>query len=224
MRKKFLFVVVTLLITLGLNAQVKVDRGNQNYSQRSERLKTSKKSSQLAIRYGVKAGVNLSTMSNSMEFNPGFGMGIGFRAGVMANFHWGQRTANSLPGTGWIGLQPELMYSYQTVKSDGGDLKMNYIQLPVMIKIYPMSRLGIEVGPEFNYMISTSPKTMNVAGTNITTGDCTGFNIGAGVGVSYELKMGLMIGARYSLGFTDLGKNLKWKNNGNVQVTLGWLF
>lgn len=224
MRKFFLLVVLGLLLGLGLNAQVKVDRGNQNYSQRTERTTSPRKSSQLSIKYGVKAGVNMSTMSNGMSFDPGFGMGIGFRAGVMANFHWGQRTANSLPGTGWIGLQPELMYSYQTVKSDGGDIKMNYIQLPVMLKVYPISRLGVEVGPEFNYLMSTSPEELLVGGTNIKLGDCAGFNLGAGLGVSYEFKMGLIIGARYSLGFTELSKNLKWKNNGNVQITCGWLF
>ena len=224
MTKKVLFTVLVLLIALGINAQVKVDRGYGNGDQRMERVKTQRKSSQLSIKYGVKAGVNLSTMSNGMEFEPGFGMGAGFRIGAVANFHWGQRTANSLPGTGWIGLQPELIYSYQSVKSDGGNINMNYIQVPVMLKIYPLAALSVEVGPEFNYLISTSPKEMTVDGATINVGDCKGFNMGVGIGAAYEFRMGLMAGARYSLGFTDMAKNLKWKNNGNVQVTLGWLF
>lgn len=224
MRKKLLFMVMGLLLTFGLHAQVKVDRGNQDHSQRTERTKTSKKSSQLSIKYVVKAGVNMSTMSNGMEFDPGFGMGVGFRAGVMANFHWGQRTANSLPGTGWFGLQPELMYSYQTVKSDGGDIKMNYLQLPVMLKIYPLSALSVEVGPEFNCLISTSPDRMEFDEATVSLGNCRGFNVGAGLGIGYEFRPGLLVGARYSLGFTDMAENLKWKNNGNVQVTVGWLF
>ena len=163
-------------------------------------------------------------MSNGMDFDPGFGMGIGYRAGVMANFHFGQRSINSLPGTGLFGVQPELMYSYQSVKSNEGDIKMSYIQLPIMLKVYPTSALSIEVGPEFNYLIATSPDTMVFDYANISVGDCKGFNIGAGVGLSYELRMGLVVGARYSLGFTDMAKNLKWKNNGNIQVTVGWLF
>ncbi|MDE7419384.1 MAG: PorT family protein [Muribaculaceae bacterium] len=219
MRKKFLFAVLGLMTAVGLNAQVKVDRGNDN-GQRS----TQRKSSQLAIKYGVKAGVNLSSMSNGMDFDPGFGMGIGYRAGVMANFHFGQRSINSLPGTGLFGVQPELMYSYQSVKSDEGDIKMSYIQLPIMLKVYPTSALSIEVGPEFNYLISTSPDTMVFDDATISVGNCKGFNIGAGAGLAYELRMGLVVGARYSLGFTDMAKNLKWKNNGNIQVTVGWLF
>lgn len=224
MTKRFLFIALALFIVLAADAQVKVDRGYGNGAQRTERVKTQRKGSQLSIKYGVKAGVNLSTMSNDMAFDPGFGMGTGFRVGAVANFHWGQRTANSLPGTGWFGLQPELMYSRQSVKSNGGNIDMNYIQLPVMLKIYPLAAFSVEVGPEFNYLLSTSPKDITVDGATVNVGNCKGFNMGVGVGAAYEFRMGLMVGARYSLGFTDMAKNLKWKNNGNIQITLGWLF
>lgn len=223
--KRILSIVMALILFIGASAQVKVDRGYGNNNQDdNKRPKIERKGSQLAIKYGVKAGVNMSTMSNDMEFNPKFGMGVGFRVGAMANFHWGQRTANSLPGTGWFGLQPEIMYSYQSVKTDGGNLNMNYIQFPVMLKIYPLAPLSVEVGPEFNYLIAASPKVLTVDGATIKAGDCSGFNMGFGIGAAYELEMGLTFGARYSLGFTDMAKNLKWKNNGNIQMTVGWLF
>ena len=221
--RRLLSSVIALILFIGASAQVKVNRGYGN-NQDNNRPKIERRGSQLAIKYGIKAGVNMSTMSNSMEFNPNFGMGVGFRVGAMANFHWGQRTANSLPGTGWFGLQPEVMYSYQSVKTDGGNLNMSYIQVPVMLKVYPLAALSVEVGPEFNYLINTSPKDLTVDGATIKTGDCKGFNMGAGVGVAYELEMGLTLGARYSMGFTNMAKNLKWKNNGNIQVTVGWLF
>lgn len=101
---------------------------------------------------------------------------------------------------------------------------MHYLQLPVMVRIYPLPTLGIEVGPEFNYLITTSPKKLNLNGASLKIGDCNGFNLGIGAGIVYEFRMGLIFGARYSFGFTDLGKNLKWKNNGNTQITVGWLF
>lgn len=224
MSRNFLFVILGLLLAFGADAQVKVDRGYDDGGQRTERVKTQRKGSQLAIKYGVKAGVNFSTMANNMEFEPGFGMGAGFRIGAMANFHWGQRTENSLPGTGWFGLQPELVYSYQSVKCDDRNISMSYIQLPVMLKIYPLAALSIEVGPEFNYLISTSPETVTVDGATVKVGDCNGFNMGVGIGAAYEFSLGLVVGARYSIGFTDMAQNLKWKNNGNVQVSVGWLF
>ncbi len=79
MRKKFLFAVLGLMTAVGLNAQVKVERGYDDKNQRPERMLSPRKSSQLAIKYGVKDGGNISSMSNKMKFDPGIGMGVGFR-------------------------------------------------------------------------------------------------------------------------------------------------
>lgn len=222
MKAKNLMLCIGLMLAVNMFAQVKVDRGYGNQSQ--AKVKSEKRGAALAIKYGVKVGVNMSSMSNDMTFDPGFSMGTGFRVGALMNLHWGQRTISSRQGTGLWGLQPEVVFSNQVVKSDGGNIKLNYIQVPVMLKIYPTSALSLEIGPEFSYLISTSPESINVGDANVKIGDCKGFNCGAGVGASYEFEMGLVVGARYSMGFTELGENLKWKNNGNIQVTVGWLF
>ena len=218
--KKAFILAIGLLLSLGSAvAQVKVDRGfvEKKASQVRQR-------SALAIKYGVKAGANLSGMSNDMTFDPDFSMGTGFHVGALVNFHWGQRTASSLPGTGLWGLQPELLFSNNVIKSKGGDIKLNYVKVPVMLKVYPLSALSIEIGPEFSYLISSSPETVDLDDATVKVGDCKGFNFGAGVGAAYEFDFGLMIGARYSMNFTDLGKNLMWKNNSNIQISAGWLF
>jgi hypothetical protein len=175
------------------------------------------------MKYGIKAGVNMTSMSNDMAFDPNFGMGVGFRAGGFLNMRWGQRTENSLPGTGLWGFQPEIMYSNQAAKTDAGDVKMNYIAVPLLLKIYPTTALSFEVGPEFSYLISTSPSTIAVDGAEVKVGDCKGLNIGVAAGLAYDFEMGLTIGARYTYGFTDMAKNLKWKNS-NIQITVGWMF
>lgn len=226
MRKKIFLLSLALMLSLGVFSQVRVNRdyGTENNSSRNESRLEKKHESTLAIKYGVKTGVNMSSMSNDMSFDPGFSMGMGFRVGALVNLHWGKRTANSLNGTGLWGLQPEIIYSNQVVKSDGGNVKMNYVQVPIMLKIYPISALSFEIGPEFSYLLSTSPDVMAADGAELSVGDCKGLMMGAGAGIAYELDFGLAIGARYSLGFTDMAKNLKWKNNGNIQVTIGWLF
>ena len=224
MKKKLIFALgLFLALSTSALAQVKVDRGTGSKGTESVSSKN-RHGSALSIKYGVKAGVNLSNMSNDMTCDPGFSMGTGFQVGALVNFHWGQRTESSLPGTGLWGLQPEIMFSNQVIKSDGGDVKLNYIKVPVMLKVYPLSRLSVEVGPEFSYLISSSPKTLKYEDATVKFEDCKGFNFGAGVGAAYEFDFGLMVGARYSMGFTDLGKNLKWKNNSNIQITAGWLF
>lgn len=225
MKKNIFLLLLGLALSMGAFAQVKVDRGygNQN-AENSSKANSDRRRSALAIKYGVKAGINMSNMSEDMSFDPHFSMGMGFRVGALVNFHWGQRTASSLPGTGLWGLQPEVVFSNQTVKSNAGDVKLNYIQVPIMLKVYPVSALSVEVGPEFSYLISSSPKSMTTDDAELSLGDCKGFNFGAGVGATYEFDFGLMVGGRYSFGFTDLAKNLKWKNNSNIQVTVGWLF
>lgn len=223
--KKKLIIALGLFVALSTSAlaQVKVDRGTGSKGTETVSFKN-RHGSALSMKYGVKAGVNLSNMSNDMTFDPGFSMGTGFQVGAFVNLHWGQRTESSLPGTGLWGLQPEILFSNQVIKSDGGDVKLNYIKVPVMLKVYPLSRLSVEVGPEFSYLISASPESLNVDGATVKVEDCKGFNFGAGIGAAYEFNFGLMVGARYSMGFSDLGKNLKWKNNSNIQISAGWLF
>lgn len=214
------------MIALGVqmaNAQVVVQRDYPNNQVQKQAGENDEHVSTFAYKFGVKAGVNLSNMSNGMDFNPDFKMGAGFRVGGFVNLRWGQRTENSLPGTGWFGLQPEVMYSMQQVGTADESLKLNIIQVPVMVKIYPTTQLSIEVGPEFSYIISTSPDEMIFDGAQIKAGDVKGLTMGIGAGLSYDFDMGLTVGARYSYGFNKMAKNLDWKAS-NIQVTVGWLF
>ena len=215
-------VCIVALTTMSAMAQVTVNRGNYS-SQQQEETSFSDKGSGFLMKYGVKAGLNMTSMSNDMAFDPGFGMGVGFRVGGFLNMRWGYRTENSSKGTGLWGFQPELVYSNQAVKTDAGDVKMNYIAVPLLLKVYPTTALSIEVGPELSYLISTSPSTMAVDGAEIKVGDCKGMNVGLAAGLAYDFEMGLTVGARYTYGFTDMAKNLKWKNS-NIQVTVGWMF
>ena len=222
MVKKIIMVCIVALTTMSATAQVTVNRGNYSSQQQNE-TSFSDKGSGFLMKYGVKAGLNMTSMSNDMAFDPGFGMGVGFRVGGFLNMRWGYRTENSSKGTGLWGFQPGLMYSNQAVKTDAGDVKMNYIAVPLLLKVYPTTAFSIEVGPELSYLISASPSTMAVDGAEIKVGDCKGMNIGLAAGLAYDFEMGLTVGARYTYGFTDMAKNLKWKNS-NIQITVGWMF
>lgn len=222
MIKKIIMVCIVALSTMSAMSQVTVNRGIYGTQQQKE-TSFSDRDSGFLMKYGIKAGLNMTSMSNDMAFDPGFGMGVGFRVGGFLNMRWGYRTENSSKGTGLWGFQPELVYSNEAVKTDAGDVKMNYIAVPLLLKVYPNTALSIEVGPEFSYFMSTSPSTMAVDGAEIKLGDCKGMNVGLAAGLAYDFEEGLTVGARYTYGFTDMAKNLKWKNN-NFQVTIGWMF
>ena len=113
MIKKICFVAMMALGVQMASAQIDVQRdyvpGNQNNNfvqDNDEHVNT------FVCKFGIKAGVNLSSMSNNVDgIEPNFSMGVGFRIGGVANLRWGQRTVNSLPGTGLFGLQPEILFS-----------------------------------------------------------------------------------------------------------------
>lgn len=223
MFKKFFLFCIGVVTTMSAMAQVTVVRGDYTEPQHKDVSFSESQSSAFVMKYGVKAGLDLTAMSNGMSFDPGFGMGVGFHVGGMLNMRWGQRTENSLPGTGLWGFQPEIMYSNLGVSTENGNIRMNYIAVPLLLKIYPTTSFSIEIGPEFSYLISTSPSTIAVGGAEVKVGDCKGLNIGLAAGLSYDFEAGPTVGVRYTYGFTDMAKNLKWKNS-NIQITFGWMF
>lgn len=223
MIKKICFSAIMALCVQMANAQVNVQRDYVPDNGKPTKEKVEHENT-FVYKFGVKAGINLSNLSNNLEgIEPGFSMGTGFRVGGLVNLRWGQRTENSLPGTGWFGLQPEILFSSMQVKNDAENIKFQTIQLPIMVKVYPTAQFSIEAGPEFTYIMSTSPDELSFDGTQIKTGDIKGLNIGVGAGLAYDFDMGLTIGARYSYGFNKLANNLDWKNS-NIQITVGWLF
>lgn len=225
MIKKFCFTAIMALCVQMASAQVNVQRDYVPDNQNTKSLKENvEKENTFVCKFGVKAGVNLSNLSNNLDgVDPGFGMGVGFRIGAIANLRWGQRTENSLPGTGLFGIQPEVLFSSMQVKSDVENIKFQTIQVPIMLKVYPTAQFSIEVGPEFSYFMSTSPDQIDFNGTTIKTGDIKGLTFGLGGGLAYDFDMGLTVGARYSYGFNKMAKNIDWKNS-NIQITVGWLF
>lgn len=180
-------------------------------------------SSTLMIKYGAKAGLNLSTMANEMSFDPLFGLGTGVRVGAFINIRWGQRTENSLPGTGYWGFQPEIVYSMQNVDSKHSLIRLNYFMLPLMLKYYSTTSLSFEAGPEISYLFEAAPESFAYDGAEVPVGDISGLGVGLSAGVSYDTEIGFTTGLRYTHGLVDLAKNLRWKNH-NIQVTVGWMF
>lgn len=175
--------------------------------------------------FGLKAGVNLSNISNgqaNLDFSPS--MNTGFHIGAVANLHFGYRNEGSPVGTGLFGLQPELLFSMQGFDVDGEKVNFSYLTLPIMAKLYIVNGFNIEAGPYFGYMLSASPNSTVIDGTQIDISVLKGgFDVGAGVGLGYETKLGLTVGARYNIGFSDVAENIQWKNN-VFAISVGWLF
>lgn len=195
----------------------------------------------LSFNLGIKGGVNLSNISNNQEninFSPE--MLPGFNAGLFANIHFGYRNEGSAVGTGWFGLQPEILFSRQgfTLNEESVNIindntyitsivdaiTLNYVTLPILLKLYLTKQLNIEAGPYFSYLIGVTPSLTKIDGAEITLSDLVGTkDAGIALGLGYETKVGLTINARFNLGLSDVASNLAWKNQ-VAAISLGYMF
>lgn len=132
-----------------------------------------------------------------------------FNAGIYAK----------LPLTDAIAIQPELLYSrkgaelvYDNVFAEGtAKFKLNYIELPILLKFNLTDNFNIHAGPYFAYLIDAQVTNETDDGTfdfedNYDNDDFNKFDYGlsAGVGLDFE---SIGIGVRYNYGLQTVGKD-----------------
>jgi hypothetical protein len=215
--KKILILVTVLALTIGATAQEK------------------------PFTYGVKAGLSLSQLSSgSAEYtwgsfdNDATDMLAGFFVSAHFNYSFGQ----------FFGIQPELSFSMQGGKESWESLiweeeygggkttqtsRYNYINIPVLFEVKPITNLSIFVGPQIGFNIYKST-TWKSEGWNETISgsdfdDYLGqidrkFNsvdFAAVVGLQYAILGKYLISARYNIGFsTVIGSDID-----NVSISGG---
>lgn len=154
--------------------------------------------------FGVKGGVNFSNMYTE-DVNDNNVL-TSFNAGIYA----------TLPITSFIAIQPEVLYSrkgseltYDNAFATGtAQFKLNYIEVPILVKANLTKNLNIHAGPYFAYLVDAQIKnesdTFNFE-DNLDNDDFNKFDAGisAGIGLDFE---SIGIGARYNYGLTTVGK------------------
>ena len=132
--KKLLFLAAILMMAMSANAQVTFaeDESSQQEDEFANVGFVDKRKNVVSL--GVKAGVNFSTMSKYDDADLGLKGGIGFEGGLVIAARFGKRTQGSDPGTGLIGLQIEPSYVQHTIGTDKDDIKLSYLEVPVLLK------------------------------------------------------------------------------------------
>lgn len=129
--RTFLLTLVSLVMLTGLRAQ----QDERSY-------------------FGIKAGVNLSNIRSANHFTDGdlLNTKTGLAGGLF--YHVGLTKA--------ISLQPELLYSQMGSKFDegtsatlntSGQVNLNYLSLPILIRVSPLKWLGLYAGPQLDYYL-----------------------------------------------------------------------
>ena len=164
------------------------------------------------VKFGAKAGLNLSSLANA----EGAKTQVGFHLGGYATISVSDKFA----------VQPELLYSAQGAKFEGGSLNLSYINIPVMAKFNVADKFNLEVGPQIGLLMSATAKS-SAGSLDVKEGYKTmdfGLNFGAG----YDVAENINVGLRYCLGLSQLEKELASgetaTKNTNIQLSLGYRF
>ena len=161
---------------------------------------------------GVKAGANISNFTGASN-------AADVKAKTLVGFHGGGFV--SLFVGDIFAVQPEVLFSTQGAKIENTvgstDYKLDYINIPVMLKLRSPGGFFVEAGPQIGFKVHETKY-----GTSEDFAKSTDFSIAGGLG--YHSSIGLGIGARYTAGISKLGNvssssTPDWKN-GVIQISL----
>lgn len=194
---KTIYITIALMITsiISFNAQ---DRKNKSTA-------------------GIKGGYNLSSVSfdGTSETDKLHGFHIGFYGESYIGNH--------------LSIQPEILYSQQGYKiidnSGTYTQKLDYLNVPLMLKLYPVKSFFLEAGPQIGFSISHK-ETFDAGFVLYDTNEefePSNFDWGVNVGAGFKSDAGVSLGARYHLGQSDIYDNDKPKNR-IIQIYLAFEF
>ena len=159
---------------------------------------------------GIKGGTNMLKIDN-VSFKDQFN--YGYNLGGFAEINFNKR----------IGIQPEVLWAQNTYKtaSNVGEVipgaisdlkvKLNYLQIPILLNIKPSKLFTFQVGPQFGVLIDENQSFLQNGQNAFKKGD---FAMLAGA----QLNLGpIKAGGRYVVGLndlSDLGNSSDWKSRG----------
>lgn len=171
---------------------------------------------------GIKGGANMNKVdgkSFTQEFS------YGSHLGGFAEIGFGNR----------FGIQPEVLFNQYTTKVDSsfnviykdlfnnaknGNIKLNYLSIPVLLTYKVIGPLSIQAGPQFGILIDQDKTLLENGGQAFKNGD---FSLIAGA----QLKIAaLRVSGRYAIGLNninDIDNRDQWKNQ-VLQLSVGIAF
>ncbi|WP_297333282.1 porin family protein [Flavobacterium sp.] len=177
----------------------------------------------LSPRFGVKGGVNFATVTGDDFDSPD----------SRTSFHVG--VLGEMPLTEMFSIQAEVLYSGQGFDADieGSDgdkaeYQLDYINVPILAKVYVLDGLSLEVGPQFSFVVNeefdfnpnSNDGDIDLEGT---PAEAESFEFGVAAGLTFETSMGLFATGRYNMGLTDIIEDIDAKNS-VFQIGIGYKF
>lgn len=162
---------------------------------------------------GVKAGLNLANQTfsgNGYTTSPSFlpGLHAGAYATIMFSEHFG--------------LQPEVLYSGQGAKSGDQKYKVNYVNIPVLVRYSINDMWSLHAGPQFGVL--TSAKFTAGSNEQDMKDQVKGSDLGIAAGVGVDLPMKLNFSFRFVQGLSNINdtESTVTQKNYNLQFSVGY--
>jgi hypothetical protein len=175
--------------------------------------------SQASVAVGIKGGLNFSNIDVSQSAGVNYNNRTGYHFGAFTLLKFGK-----------IGLQPEILFSrqgsqYKIVATDF-EANFDYINIPIILKLYTIAGINIQVGPQIGFLSSAQAKE-TIGGITTTTDvksliKSNDFSLALGLG--WDLPFGLTIDARYNLGLSKINDSVGSLDTRNqvIQVSAGY--
>lgn len=171
------------------------------------------------IKFGVKAGLNISNVTGDYQNEFDAKSLIGLQIGGFAEIGISDKLA----------FQPELLYSMQGAKTEFSEsfegfsasgestLKLNYLNVPLLLKYKLADKFSILAGPqvgllmsaeqEFTFTETFDGETFSESGTEDVKENYESILLSFNVGASYSITDNIFVDARYNLGLSNLLKD-----------------
>lgn len=167
--------------------------------------------------FGIKGGLNYSTVTKG-DFDEGPDPRTSFYLGFYGEIPIVENV---------FSIQPEFIYSRQGFENNFSLLgnnfktiyKIDYINMPVLAKIYLGKTLAIEAGPQFGIKINENIETDS---SSTETNDINSFDTALAGGVSLNFDS-IFISGRYTYSLNEVVKDSNAKNS-VFQVGIGLKF
>tara|TARA_R110002073_G_scaffold4213_1_gene27910 strand:+ start:48478 stop:49083 length:606 start_codon:yes stop_codon:yes gene_type:complete len=161
------------------------------------------------VKFGAKAGVNFANVSG--DDIEGVDGRTSINIGAVVNIGISEKFA----------VQPELVYSAQGITSGDLTAKLDYINLPILADFTVAQGFSLQAGPQIGFNINDK-----IDGDGEGDGgsfDAESIDFGAALGAQYAMETGLFFQARYSLGLSEVVKDVDAKNS-VFSISVGYFF
>ena len=156
----------------------------------------------------AKGGVNYGKIKGQ-NFKDGYN--LGYHVGGSIEFDF----------TNAIGIQPEVLLSQVSISGNSAapmptqDSKLNYLSIPILLRINLGKVFTINLGPEYSILMSQEKTFVNNAGDAFKNG-----NFSAVAGFQLNLKT-FRAHARYNIGLSDINELGNADNYKSEQIQVG---